>query len=50
MEFYINNFHVCVFNIGSTTRICIVGNETEKDLNKPVFRDTSDIVSVSSIC
>ncbi|KYM88071.1 Acyl-CoA synthetase family member 4 [Atta colombica] len=32
--------------IGSTTRICIVGNESEEDLNKPVFRDTGDIVSV----
>ncbi|KYN17850.1 Acyl-CoA synthetase family member 4 like protein [Trachymyrmex cornetzi] len=32
--------------IGSTTRICIVGNEAEQDLNKPVFRDTGDIVSV----
>ncbi|XP_018342023.1 PREDICTED: acyl-CoA synthetase family member 4 isoform X1 [Trachymyrmex septentrionalis] len=32
--------------IGSTTRICIVGNESEEDLNKPVFRDTGDVVSV----
>ncbi|XP_077269796.1 aminoadipate-semialdehyde dehydrogenase isoform X3 [Temnothorax americanus] len=31
--------------IGSATRICIVGDETEEDLNKPVFRDTGDIVS-----
>ncbi|XP_018311567.1 acyl-CoA synthetase family member 4 [Mycetomoellerius zeteki] len=31
--------------IGSTTRICIVGNESE-DLNKLIFRDTGDIVSV----
>ncbi|XP_011880286.1 PREDICTED: acyl-CoA synthetase family member 4 isoform X2 [Vollenhovia emeryi] len=30
--------------IGSTTRVCIVGNEAEEDLNKPVFRDTGDIV------
>jgi len=37
--------------IGSTTRICIVGNETEEDLkNESVFRDTGDIVSVNSIC
>jgi len=35
--------------IGSTARICIVGDETEEDLNKPVFRDTGDIVSVSFI-
>ncbi|XP_018406530.1 PREDICTED: acyl-CoA synthetase family member 4 isoform X2 [Cyphomyrmex costatus] len=33
--------------IGSTTRICIVGNESE-DLTKPVFRDTGDIVSVDN--
>jgi len=36
--------------IGSTTRICIVGNETEEDLNESVFRDTGDIVSVNSVC
>lgn len=37
------------FLIGSATRICVIGNETEEDLNKLVFRDTGDIVSVSSI-
>jgi len=42
-------FHMFIF-IGSTTRICIVGNETEEDLNESVFRDSGDIVSVNSVC
>ncbi|KAL0102094.1 hypothetical protein PUN28_018561 [Cardiocondyla obscurior] len=32
--------------IGSTTRICIIGNETEENFNKPVFRNTGDIVFI----
>ncbi|XP_012223300.1 beta-alanine-activating enzyme [Linepithema humile] len=32
--------------IGSSSRICIVGNESEKDLSAPIFRDTGDIVSI----
>ncbi|XP_014470185.1 PREDICTED: acyl-CoA synthetase family member 4 [Dinoponera quadriceps] len=32
--------------IGSSSRICIVGDETEDDLCKPVFRDTGDIISI----
>ncbi|XP_012530873.2 beta-alanine-activating enzyme isoform X1 [Monomorium pharaonis] len=35
-----------ILYVGSTTRICIVGNETEENLNKPVFRDTGDVVSI----
>ncbi|XP_011339696.1 beta-alanine-activating enzyme isoform X2 [Ooceraea biroi] len=34
-----------VLYIGSTTRICIIGDETEGNLSKPVFRDTGDVVS-----
>ncbi|XP_011637640.1 beta-alanine-activating enzyme [Pogonomyrmex barbatus] len=32
--------------IGSSTRICIVGNETEENLDKLVFRNTGDVVSI----
>lgn len=59
--YYINHFSYIylqfhfsyIYLLGSITRICIIGNETEEDnnnLNKPVFRDTGDTVSVSSIC
>lgn len=44
-RFFINCMYF--YYIGSNNRVCIVGNETEEDLNKPVFRNTGDIVSVS---
>ncbi|XP_029171037.1 LOW QUALITY PROTEIN: beta-alanine-activating enzyme [Nylanderia fulva] len=31
--------------IGSTDRICIIENEIDEDLNKPIFRNTGDVVS-----
>ncbi|XP_020280492.1 acyl-CoA synthetase family member 4 isoform X2 [Pseudomyrmex gracilis] len=34
-----------ILYIGSCSRVCIIGNETENDLNKPVFRNTGDVVS-----
>lgn len=40
-------FFFYVFNIGSTNRICIIENEIDEDLNKPIFRNTGDVVSVS---
>ncbi|XP_070149828.1 beta-alanine-activating enzyme isoform X2 [Polyergus mexicanus] len=32
--------------IGSINRICIIENEIDEDLNKPIFRSTGDIVSI----
>ncbi|XP_032670188.1 beta-alanine-activating enzyme [Odontomachus brunneus] len=32
--------------IGSSSRICIIGDEIEDNLSKPVFRDTGDIISI----
>ncbi|XP_011262897.2 beta-alanine-activating enzyme isoform X1 [Camponotus floridanus] len=31
--------------IGSISRICIIGNEMDENLTKPIFRNTGDIVS-----
>lgn len=40
-------FFLYVSNIGSTNRVCIIENEIDEDLKKPIFRDTGDVVSVS---
>ncbi|XP_072757295.1 beta-alanine-activating enzyme [Anoplolepis gracilipes] len=34
--------------IGSINRICIIENEIDEDLNKPIFRNTDDIVSMDN--
>ncbi|KAL6438049.1 hypothetical protein ACFW04_004363 [Cataglyphis niger] len=35
--------------IGSINRICIIENEIDEDLNKPIFRNTGDIVSTDDL-